>query len=83
MPESQPTDPSTPAAAADPAVPVAGTLAQNFASRKFAIAAFGSLAALGLTLTGHMTGAEWASAQEWILGLYGGANVVDRKIGGG
>lgn len=51
-------------------------------TRKFMLAAFGSLVSVGLCYFGHITGSEWVEVQALILALYGGANVMDKKFGG-
>ena len=52
-------------------------------TRKFILAAFASLTSVVLAFTGHLTGSEWVAAQSLILGLFGAANVADKKFGGG
>ena len=51
-------------------------------TRKFILACFGSGATFILAYLAKVSGAEWVSAQALILGLYGAANVMDKKLGG-
>lgn len=47
----------------------------RFASRKFILAAFLVLAALGLLIGKVIDSATWASTSTWVLGLYFTGNV--------
>lgn len=47
----------------------------KFASRKFILAAFALLAALGLLLAGKIDQAAWSSFCTWVIGLYVTGNV--------
>lgn len=49
--------------------------AARYASRKFVLAAFLLLAALGLLLAGRVNQATWSSFCAWVLGLYVTGNV--------
>ncbi|TDX21894.1 hypothetical protein DFO67_13213 [Modicisalibacter xianhensis] len=51
----------------------------RFFSRKFVLAVLASGVACGALFTGHMSGTEWLSAQGMILGVYGAANVAQKK----
>ena len=52
-------------------------------TRKFILAGFASVVSVVLAFTGHLSGSEWVAAQSLILGLFGAANVADKKFGGG
>ena len=54
----------------------------HLGTRKFSLAVFGSIASVILSFTGHLTGSEWVAVQSFLLGLYGAANVTDKKLGG-
>lgn len=47
--------------------------------RKFALASFASACAGFLCYTSHLNGGEWVTAQSIILGLYKGADVLNRR----
>jgi len=47
----------------------------KFASRKFILAAFALLAALGLLIAGKIDQATWSSFCTWVIGLYVTGNV--------
>ena len=47
----------------------------RYASRKFLLACFAMLAALGLLLAGRIDPDAWASFCTWVLGLYMTGNV--------
>jgi len=47
----------------------------RYASRKFILAAFVLLAALGLLISNVIDPATWASVSTWVLGLYFTGNV--------
>ena len=51
-------------------------------TRKFSLAVFASVATFVLAFLSKVSGAEWVAAQSLILGLYGAANVMDKKLGG-
>lgn len=51
-------------------------------NRKFILACFASVSSVGLCYIGKLTGGEWVAVQSLILGLFGAANVVDKKLGG-
>lgn len=51
-------------------------------TRKFFLACFFAAGSFTLTLLGHLSGTEWVSVVTLILGVYGTANVVDKKLGG-
>lgn len=50
--------------------------------RKFALASFASACAGFLCYTSHLSGGEWVTAQSIILGLYKGADVLNRRANG-
>jgi hypothetical protein len=50
--------------------------------RKFILAVMASASAGALCWAGHLSGAEWVTAQTLLLGLYGSANVIDKRMGG-
>ena len=47
----------------------------RYASRKFILAAFVLLAALGLLIAGKIDQATWSSFNTWVIGLYVTGNV--------
>lgn len=47
----------------------------RFASRKFILASFALLAAVGLLIAGKIDQATWATFSTWALGLYMTGNV--------
>lgn len=47
----------------------------RFASRKFILACFAMLAALGLLIAGLIDQATWSNFSAWVLGLYVTGNV--------
>lgn len=51
-------------------------------SRKYSLALLASASAGLLCWYGHISGAEWVTAQSIVLGLYKAANIVDKKLGG-
>lgn len=50
----------------------------RYASRKFLLAAAAFLAGLGVFLGGLITPDQWLGQVTWILGLYMGANVIQK-----
>jgi len=54
----------------------------EFKSRKFALAAVAMLASVLALFLNKIGGGEWIGAIGVILGLYGGANVIEKKSGG-
>lgn len=52
---------------------------EKFRSRKFALATASLLIASTALFMGHISGGEWVAAVTLILGLYGTANVADKK----
>lgn len=50
--------------------------------RKFALACFASVASVALAYSGKISGGEWVTLQTLVLGIFGAANVVDKKLGG-
>lgn len=53
---------------------------ERFTSRKFLLAAFASVISSIALFTIDFTGTTWVSAQTIILGLYGAANVTNKKV---
>jgi hypothetical protein len=51
-------------------------------NRKFILAAFASVSAGVLCYLGKITGGDWVAVQGLVLGLFGAANVIDKKLGG-
>lgn len=51
-------------------------------NRKFILACFASVASVFLCYIGKISGGEWVAVQTLILGIFGAANVVDKKLGG-
>jgi hypothetical protein len=51
-------------------------------TRKFTLAAFASVCAMILCWWHRIDGQVWMGAQGLILGLYGGANIWDKRWGG-
>lgn len=51
-------------------------------NRKFILACFTSVSAVGLCYLGKITGGDWVGVQALVLGLFGAANVIDKKLGG-
>ena len=54
----------------------------EFTSRKFALAAVAMLASVLALFLDKIGGGEWIGAIGVILGLYGGANIMENKNGG-
>lgn len=50
--------------------------------RKFALACTASIFSMILCLHSNLTGAQWVEIQIAILSLYGGSNIVDKRLGG-
>ena len=50
--------------------------------KQFILAAFASVCSVTLCWFGHISGSEYVTLQGLVLGLYGAANVVDKKLGG-
>lgn len=51
----------------------------KFLSRKFLLSVVATAVACAALFTGHMSAVEWLSAQAMILGVYGAANVAQKK----
>lgn len=51
-------------------------------NRKFILACFASVSAGALCYLGKISGGEWVAVQGLVLGLFGAANVIDKKLGG-
>ena len=52
---------------------------EKFRSRKFGLAVTFSLVSIAALFSGHLSGGEFIAATTVILGLYGAANVMDKK----
>lgn len=52
----------------------------KYSSRKFLLALIASIVSSIALFTIDFSGATWVSAQSIILGLYGAANVVNKKV---
>jgi hypothetical protein len=50
--------------------------------RKFSLACFASVAGTVLCYVGKLSGSEWVAMQSLVLGIFGTANVIDKKFGG-
>lgn len=50
--------------------------------RKFSLAAAASLFSIVLCLHGDLTGEAWVMVQGIVLSLYGGSNIIDKRLGG-
>lgn len=50
---------------------------RRYASRKFRLAACAFFAGSGFFIAGMLTGAEWMTFTQWIVGLYMAGNVGD------
>lgn len=53
---------------------------QIFRNRKYSLAVLFSLTSVVGLFTGALSGGEFLGAAGLILGLYGGANVMERKV---
>lgn len=53
----------------------------NFTQRKFTLAMIAMVTSVIALLTDHLSGGEWIGAIGVILGLYGGANVLEKRNG--
>lgn len=51
-------------------------------NRKFLLTLLASVASVFLCYIGKLSGSEWVMVQSAILGIYGVANVTDKKLGG-
>lgn len=50
--------------------------------RKYSLAVAASACSMVLCLHGNLTGEAWVMVQGIVLSLYGGSNIIDKRLGG-